>query len=601
MVDGAKAEAMAGGARLVLADRGRELVYNRLKVEDARGRELPAKMEVLSTSRMIVAIDDAAAEYPVRIDPTFSDANWVSLAGLAGVNNTVDAAVVDGAGNLYIGGAFTIVGNMFITNLAEWNGSSWSAVGSGVNGAVNALLVSGGNLYAGGSFTTAGGNVVNHIAVWNGSTWSALGLGLNNTVFALTISGGNLYAGGFFTMATNAGPVGISASHIAEWNGSSWSALGIGLNSTVLALATLGTNVVVGGQFTFAGFTPAVGIAQWNGTTWLTLAGGVNSSVNSLAVSGTNLFAGGNFTVATNSGPVALSTPYIAEWNGNSWTNLALGLNNTVESLLVSGANLFAGGYITFATNTGPVTVSTTLIAEWNGSSWSALGTGVGATGGAVNALVMWGGNLIAGGGAISRAGTVGANNLAQWNGASWSPVVPGLNSQVQAVAVMGTNLFIGGNFQTAGNVAANYIAQWNGSGWSTLGTGMNSQVSALAVMGTNLYAGGFFTTAGSVAATNIAMWNGNSWTALGTGVGGWLGFWPPVSALAVWNATNLVVGGEFNSMSGVAATNIAIYNASGWFPVALGVGPASVFPNVNALVVQGNTNIYVGGNFSCV
>ena len=466
---------------------------------------------------------------------------WV---GIAGANNTVDAAAVDGEGNLYIGGSFTIVGNMFITNIAEWNGSNWSAVGSGLNGAVDALLYSDGNLYAGGAFTTAGGNVVNHIAVWNGSQWSALGGGMNGTVDALTISGGNLYAGGSFTMVTNAGPVGISANRIAEWNGNSWTNLGIGLNSTVLALASVGTNVFVGGLFTYGGYTPASYIAQWNGTTWLSLAGGVNSSVTTLAASGTNLFVGGNFKQATNSGPVTISAPYIAEWNGNSWINLALGVNNSVESLAVSGTNLFVGGYFTFATNTGPVAISTTLIAEWNGSSWSALGTGVGAAGGAVDALVMIGGKLVAGGGAISRAGTMGANNIAQWDGANWSPVVSGLNSSVYALAISGTSLFIGGNFLAAGNNAsASYIAQWNGSGWYAFGTGVNSFVSALGVMGTNLFVGGNFTTAGGWAATNIADverehldGSGNLWV-----VG--LAFGLCVSALAVWNATNLVCG----------------------------------------------------------
>jgi hypothetical protein len=41
--------------------------------------------------------------------------------------------VVDGSGNIYIGGQFTIVGEGFATNVAKWNGSAWSALGSGVN------------------------------------------------------------------------------------------------------------------------------------------------------------------------------------------------------------------------------------------------------------------------------------------------------------------------------------------------------------------------------------------------------------------------------------------------------------------------------------
>ena len=45
--------------------------------------------------------------------------------------------------------------------------------------AVYALAVSGSTLYAGGGFTTAGGSAANYIAQWNGSSWSALGSGMN--------------------------------------------------------------------------------------------------------------------------------------------------------------------------------------------------------------------------------------------------------------------------------------------------------------------------------------------------------------------------------------------------------------------------------------
>ena len=46
--------------------------------------------------------------------------------------------------------------------------------------AVYALAVdASGNLYAGGDFTTAGGVSANRIAKWDGSSWSALGSGMN--------------------------------------------------------------------------------------------------------------------------------------------------------------------------------------------------------------------------------------------------------------------------------------------------------------------------------------------------------------------------------------------------------------------------------------
>src|SRR5262252_3999148 len=100
--------------------------------------------------------------YPVRIDPTFSDANWISMSpGIPGADGGVYAAVVDGSGNLYIGGVFKVVGGTIANHIAKWNGSGWSALGSGMDGNVWALAALGSNVYAGGLFSTAGGSPAN--------------------------------------------------------------------------------------------------------------------------------------------------------------------------------------------------------------------------------------------------------------------------------------------------------------------------------------------------------------------------------------------------------------------------------------------------------
>src|ERR1017187_1113361 len=129
-LSGARAEAVAGGARLRLEDSGRALAYSRLRVEDATGRQLTARLEVLSADRLAVSVADANANYPVRIDPTFSDADWVSLnSGLPGANGNVSAIVVDGSGNVYVGGSFTFIGTVPANYIAKWDGSAWSALG----------------------------------------------------------------------------------------------------------------------------------------------------------------------------------------------------------------------------------------------------------------------------------------------------------------------------------------------------------------------------------------------------------------------------------------------------------------------------------------
>ena len=613
-VAGAHVEAMTYGAQLVLVHSGRKIAYSRLRVTDATGKGLPARIEVPSGepgTALAVVVNDAGAVYPIRIDPTFSDANWVSMGGVPGTDGTVAAAATDSAGNLYIGGGFTIAGNIVATNIARWNGSSWSALSSGMNNiygdaTVNALAASGTNLYAGGFFTSAGGVSATNIAQWNGSSWSALGSGMTNIygnarVYALAVSGTNLYAGGYFT-----GAGGVSATNIAQWNGSSWSALGSGISGAgvsgygpyVYALAVSGNTLYAGGMFTMAGGSAASYIAQWNGSSWSALGSGISGpvkigynyyalSVDALAVAGTNLYAGGWFTVAG-----GVSANYIARWNGSTWSAMGSGLNGSANALAVAGTNLYAGGTFTAS---GDGSQMLDYIAQWNGSAWSAVGSGmnnqylgVGYEDTGVSALAVSGNTLYAGG-FFPVAGGVAIDNIAQWNGSTWSSLGSdmGLAGSISALALSSNTLYVGGDFMWAGGISASNIAQWNGSSWSALGSGVDGTVSALAVSGTNLFVGGGFSAAGGVSVNNIAQWNGSSWSVLGSGLN------YTVSALTVSGNTLYAGGGFTTSGDGNQTLNyIAQWNGSSWS--ALGSG---LDGEVNALAVSGNT-LYVGGAF---
>jgi hypothetical protein len=117
---------------------------------------------------------------------------------------------VDQNDNLYAGGALNSHG------IAKWDGTSWSALGSGLNGFANAIVCdSSGNIYAGGSFTSTkdGSVTLNHIGKWDGSSWSALGDGTDEAVKGLACdSSGNVYACGPFSTAG-----GVSATRVARW------------------------------------------------------------------------------------------------------------------------------------------------------------------------------------------------------------------------------------------------------------------------------------------------------------------------------------------------------------------------------------------------
>ncbi len=227
-VIGARVEPAVGGAQLVLENSGRKIAYSRLRVTDAAGKELTAHMEV-SDGRdalhripivrggdqgrggtrpyLVVVVNDAQAVYPVRIDPTFSDANWSSMnPSIPGADGGVNAAVVDGSGNLYIGGYFTLVGDVIANGIAKWNGSSWSGLGSGVNNWVSALAVSGSDVYAGGGFTIAGGKVSGYIARAYLPTLPTLSMLRSGT--DVVVSWPTADTAGFALQGRRAGPLG---------------------------------------------------------------------------------------------------------------------------------------------------------------------------------------------------------------------------------------------------------------------------------------------------------------------------------------------------------------------------------------------------------
>ena len=350
---------------------------------------------------------------------------------------------------------------------------TWSVLGTGItasNPIVNSIAISSSNsnIYVGGQFTTAGGVSASNIAVWNGSSWSALGTGVTGTSYpvvnSIAISSSNsndVYVGGQFTTAG-----GASVSNIAVWNGSSWSALGTGVtgsNPIVYSITISGSNIYVGGQFTTAGGVSASNIAIYNSNTdlWSALGPGVTGTsypvVNSIAISGGNIYVGGRFTTA---GGVSVNN--IAMWNGSTWSALGTGVTGTgtieVKSIAISGSNIYVGGIFAYA---GAVSANNIAIYNSNTDLWSALGTGV-----------------------------------------------TGSYPMVDSIAISGSNIYVGGQFTTAGGLYVNNIAMIIGTTWYNIGniSGSSPYVSSVAVDTVNkMYAGGVFTTAGGVAVNNIA------------------------------------------------------------------------------------------------
>ena len=274
--------------------------------------------------------------------------------GIDGLNGTVTALAVIGT-DLYAGGWFTTAGGIPALNIAKWDGSNWTALGSGISaaGAINALAAMGNDLYA----TTyildpALGGPGNIIAKWDGSNWSNLST-MDDYVSSLLVDGSNLYAGGQFTMAGTVPSSGaVSANHIAKWDGTNWSPLGVGTDYWIggTGLEMLAGKLYVGGRFTTAGGNPANFIANWDGTNWSSFGSGSNNGMNNevegLTVMGGDLYASGSFTTAE-----GVSANSIAKWDGTVWTPLGSGMNDGVWRMASIGTDLYAGGIFTTAGN----------------------------------------------------------------------------------------------------------------------------------------------------------------------------------------------------------------------------------------------------------
>jgi len=360
---------------------------------------------------------------------------WDDTPSSPGMNSPVNALVAlhdPNADEVVAGGRFTQAGGVSASKIAGWNGVDWTPLGDGFEGVgpvVHALVPSvpqlGGSLFAGGQFAAVDGVEARNVARWDGSSWSALGSGVNGPIFAMAIhndgSGLALFVGGSFTEAG-----GVPANNVAGWDGTQWFALGSGTNDRVFAMTEFndatGLKLFVGGDFTAAGGLTAQRVARWNGSGWSTVGAGFNSSVFALRTyddgqgpGGTRLYAGGNFTQNGGSG-----VNRVARWDGTVWTGVGTGTNATVRAMTTfddgtgSGPALYVGGSFT-----GAGGLSASRIARWDGVAWSALGMGVDNT-------------------VFSLVGAQGATDVAP-------------------------ALYVGGSFSTAGTLTANFVARWAG------------------------------------------------------------------------------------------------------------------------------------------
>lgn len=600
----------------------------------------------------LYAIGDVGAQNPTGI-LVWSGTQWNAVGpgpapvGPYSTMSVLDVEVHDDGGGtdicaLYLNLQYIGLSSFYDNGVYRLEPSGWSILGSVTPGqnlkklavfdwGQSPRLIVGGNL--------------NSIHFWNGTSFVSVpgttGSGtatVNDMIVMNDGSGDKLYVAGTNAIVA-ANPTATRG--LAAWDGTTWSAVGPGLtgltgfptgNDVVvvdLDVATVGGTQVLDLCGRFGGDLNGLVLnkmARWDGTSFRRFGGnGANGSIYAMAEydggNGRELVAAGLFGKV---GGIQASS--IAKFDGANWTPLGSGfsLNNPICTALTTfndgtGNALYAAGTFGQAGS-----VSARAIAKWNGTSWSALGSGL--TGifqlpnAAAYALEVFDdgtGPALYVGGAFMFAGGVPAAGLAKWNGAQWTSV-GGFSGTVYALESAVVNgvprLHVGGSFATVGGMTANGFASWNGSTWTTYGNGMTKngaagQVRAIAskVEGgsTVLYLGGDFTDAGPTPAMNIARFDGTDFSALGSGAGP-VGPASTVYALAAYDdgqGSVLYAGGSADTYGGIASGRIARWDGSAWSPLGTGVvAPSIGATQVSALFVSTLPylpGVMVGGVFA--
>ena len=335
------------------------------------------------------------------------------------------------------------------TTVRAQTGGVWeSPFGTTLNDVVRAFaFAENGDLYVAGDFTEAGGQVVNHVARWDGTSWEALGSGVNDYVHAIAIVGGYVYVGGRFVRAGNA-----PSPYIARWNGSEWEAVGGGLADWVEALVVRGDDLFVGGRF-------GGGVTRWDGANWHALGGGLDAinreryHVYSLAADSDFVYAGGTFRSAE-----GRDARGIARWDGETWSSLGTSISGGAFAIAIDARqHLIAAGQFSEAGGQAAANV-----ARWDGESWSPMGDGLVLY---VSALAIAAGELFAGGTHLLGSEETGYQDIAHWTGLTWEPLGAGLGEMfvgVYGLGAQGGRLYVGGSFSEAGGLPAANAAVWN-------------------------------------------------------------------------------------------------------------------------------------------
>ena len=326
--------------------------------------------------------------------------------------------------------------------------AQWTALGGGFDrqGRVlyfDSVSVS---LYAGGIFSIADSIPVNGIARWDGAQWYNLGNGAlySGITYYIGKYQSNILASGLFVDPSIDGEKWLNI-----WNGISWDTLNPNLNSYIQTMVEDDGQYYFGGIFDASGSTPLNLIARFDGLSFYNYPLPSNSfSVNAICFYHDSMFIGGNFYDT-----ISMTNDFEV-WNGTAFQpvgSISQQLNGIVNDMVEYNGELYIGGSFN--------SIQGDNLIKWNGNSFSNVGLGVN---GQVFKLKVHNGELYACG-QFDLAGGIQVSKMAKWNGVSWSEVFPYEtgNNGIGDFLFYGNEMYVTGSFQNLGGIVVNNIAKY--------------------------------------------------------------------------------------------------------------------------------------------